>query len=85
MLKILRHRARLMHVRSLFGIGFANGVVDVVSPVMGAAWSALDKSTEPKLKSSSSQSLIALSDGSLPVALHVAVLHSCICISLRCL
>ncbi|KAJ0869431.1 hypothetical protein HanRHA438_Chr11g0489101 [Helianthus annuus] len=74
-----------MCVRSLCGIGFANEVVDAVSPVMGAVWPALEKSTEPTLKSSSSQSLKALSDGSLPVALHVPVLHSCICISLRCL
>ncbi|KAM0052132.1 hypothetical protein Hdeb2414_s0007g00244691 [Helianthus debilis subsp. tardiflorus] len=36
----------LMRVRSPCGIGFANGVVDAVSPVIGAAWPALDKSTE---------------------------------------
>ncbi|MFS7890015.1 hypothetical protein Hanom_Chr00s000006g01613811 [Helianthus anomalus] len=85
MLKNLGHGARLMRVRSLCGIGFANGVVDAVSPVMDAACPALDKLTKPTLKSSSSQSLKALSDGSLPVALHVAFLHSWICISLRCI
>ncbi|KAF5783034.1 hypothetical protein HanRHA438_Chr11g0515701 [Helianthus annuus] len=74
-----------MRVRSPCGIGFANGVVDAVSPVIGAAWPALNKSTELALKLSSSESSKVLSDGSLPVALHVAVLHGCICISLRCL
>ncbi|KAJ0464132.1 putative la-type HTH domain, winged helix-like DNA-binding domain superfamily [Helianthus annuus] len=50
---------------------FSNGVVEVVSPVMGAAWPALGESTKPTLKSSSSESLKALSDGSLPPALQV--------------
>ncbi|XP_076929978.1 la-related protein 1C-like [Bidens hawaiensis] len=51
----------------------SNGVVDAVavSPVMGAAWPALGESTKPTLKSSSSESLKALSDGSLPPALQV--------------
>lgn len=49
----------------------SNGVVEVVSPVMGAAWPALGESTKASLKSSSSESLKALSDGSLPPALQV--------------
>ncbi|KAK9062051.1 hypothetical protein SSX86_019235 [Deinandra increscens subsp. villosa] len=52
----------------------SNGVVDAVSPVMGAAWPALGESTKPTLKSSSSESLKALADGSLtsfPPALQV--------------
>lgn len=49
----------------------SNGVVEVVSPVMGAAWPALGESTKASLKSSSSDSLKALSDGPLPPALQV--------------
>lgn len=49
----------------------SNGIVDTVSPVMGAAWPALGESTKPTLKSSSSESLKALSDGSFPPALQV--------------
>ncbi|KAI3798823.1 hypothetical protein L1987_34103 [Smallanthus sonchifolius] len=49
----------------------SNGVVDAVSPVMGAAWPALGESTKATLKSSSSESLKALSDGSLPPVLQV--------------
>ncbi|KAK9071454.1 hypothetical protein SSX86_010023 [Deinandra increscens subsp. villosa] len=47
------------------------GVVDAFSPVMGAAWPALGESTKPTLKSSSSESLKTLSDGSLSPALQV--------------
>ncbi|KAJ9540796.1 hypothetical protein OSB04_027302 [Centaurea solstitialis] len=49
----------------------SNGVVEAVSPVMGAAWPALGESTKASPKSSSSESLKALSDGSLPPALQV--------------
>ncbi|KAL4580364.1 hypothetical protein LXL04_016555 [Taraxacum kok-saghyz] len=49
----------------------SNGVVEVVSPVMGAAWPALGESTKASLKSSSSESLKALSDASLSPALQV--------------
>lgn len=49
----------------------SNGVVEVVSPVMGAAWPALGESTKASIKSSSSESLKALSDGPLPPALQV--------------
>ncbi|KVI08752.1 la-related protein 1C isoform X2 [Cynara cardunculus var. scolymus] len=49
----------------------SNGVVEVVSPVMGAAWPALGESTKASPKSSSSESLKALSDGPLPPALQV--------------
>ena len=55
----------------------SNGVVEAVSPVMGAAWPALGESTKASPKSSSSESLKALSDGSLPPALQVVVLLSC--------
>ncbi|KAI3709740.1 hypothetical protein L2E82_39506 [Cichorium intybus] len=48
----------------------SNGVVEVVSPVVGAAWPALGDSTKASLKSSSSESLKALSDGPFPPALH---------------
>ncbi|KAI3813636.1 hypothetical protein L1987_18365 [Smallanthus sonchifolius] len=44
----------------------SNGVVEVVSPVMGAvSWPALGESTKSAPKSSSSESLHTLSDGSL--------------------
>lgn len=50
----------------------SNGVVEAVSPVMGAvSWPALGESTKPSPKSSSSESLQALSDGSLLPALQV--------------
>ncbi|KAI3704507.1 hypothetical protein L1987_74729 [Smallanthus sonchifolius] len=49
----------------------SNGVVDPFSPVMGAAWPALGESTKPSLKSSASESLKTLSDGSLSPALQV--------------
>ncbi|KAL8211182.1 hypothetical protein R6Q57_005619 [Mikania cordata] len=49
----------------------SNGLVDAFSPVMGAAWPALGESTKPTLKSSSSESLKTLSDGSLSPALQV--------------
>ncbi|KAK1410488.1 hypothetical protein QVD17_37025 [Tagetes erecta] len=49
----------------------SNGVVDAVSPVMGAAWPALGESTKPTFKSSSSESLKSLSDGSVPPVLQV--------------
>ncbi|KAK1440549.1 hypothetical protein QVD17_06378 [Tagetes erecta] len=50
----------------------SNGVVvDAYSPVMGAAWPALGESTKPTLKSSSFESLKALSDGSSSPALQV--------------
>ncbi|MFS7955024.1 putative la-type HTH domain, winged helix-like DNA-binding domain superfamily [Helianthus anomalus] len=49
----------------------SNGVVDGFSPVMGAAWPALGESTKPNLKSSSTESLKTLSDGSLSPALQV--------------
>ncbi|XP_023754172.1 la-related protein 1C [Lactuca sativa] len=48
----------------------SNGVVEVVSPVMGTAWPALGESTKASLKSSSSESLKALSDGPWPPALQ---------------
>ncbi|KAK9061774.1 hypothetical protein SSX86_018957 [Deinandra increscens subsp. villosa] len=48
------------------------GVVDSFSPVMGAAWPALSESTKPTHKSSSSESLKTLSDGSLSPALLVS-------------
>lgn len=54
----------------------SNGVVEVVSPVMGAAWPALGESTKPTLKSSSSESLKGLSDGLIPSALQVVALLS---------
>lgn len=48
----------------------SNGVVEAVSPVMGAvSWPALGESTKPSPKSSSSESLQALSDGSMLPAL----------------
>ncbi|KVI02922.1 la-related protein 1C-like [Cynara cardunculus var. scolymus] len=44
----------------------SNGIVEAVSPVMGAvSWPALGESTKASPKSSSSESLQALSDGSL--------------------
>ncbi|KAI3669373.1 hypothetical protein L6452_40607 [Arctium lappa] len=50
----------------------SNGVVEVVSPVMGAvSWPALGESTKASPKSSSSESLKALADGPLPPALQV--------------
>ncbi|XP_023766883.1 la-related protein 1C isoform X2 [Lactuca sativa] len=50
----------------------SNGVVEVVSPVMGAvSWPALGESTKPSPKSSSSESLQSLSDGSLVPAIQV--------------
>ncbi|KAI3665348.1 hypothetical protein L6452_43972 [Arctium lappa] len=49
----------------------SNGVVEAVSPVMGAvSWPALGESTKGSPKSSSSESLQALSDGSLLPALQ---------------
>lgn len=55
----------------------SNGVVEVVSPVMGTAWPALGESTKASLKSSSSESLKALSDGPWPPALQVIPQLSC--------
>ncbi|KAD7479078.1 hypothetical protein E3N88_02214 [Mikania micrantha] len=49
----------------------SNVVVDAVSPVMDEAWPALSESTKPTLKSSSSESLKALSAVSFPPALQV--------------
>ncbi|XP_071705875.1 la-related protein 1C [Rutidosis leptorrhynchoides] len=49
----------------------SNGVVEVVGPVMGAAWPALGESTKPAIKSSSSESLKTLSDGLLTPTLQV--------------
>ncbi|KAK9074788.1 hypothetical protein SSX86_003106 [Deinandra increscens subsp. villosa] len=50
-----------------------NGVVEVVSPVMGAvSWPALGESTKAAPKSSSSDSLQSLSDGSLLPAVQVS-------------
>lgn len=50
----------------------SNGVVEVVSPVMGAvSWPALGESTKASPKSSSSESFKALTDGPLPPALQV--------------
>lgn len=49
----------------------SNGVVEAVSPVMGAAWPALGESTKAATKSSSSESLKTLSDGLLPPALQM--------------
>lgn len=49
-----------------------NGVVEVVSPVMGAvSWPALGESTKASPKSSSSESLKALADGPLLPTLQV--------------
>ncbi|XP_024978396.1 la-related protein 1C-like isoform X3 [Cynara cardunculus var. scolymus] len=54
-----------------------NGVVEVVSPVMGAvSWPALGESTKASPKSSSSDSLKALADGPLPPALQVVTGNS---------
>lgn len=51
----------------------SNGVVEVVSPVMGAvSWPALGESTKAAPKSSSSESLQALSDVSLLPALQAS-------------
>ncbi|KAJ0445488.1 putative la-type HTH domain, winged helix-like DNA-binding domain superfamily [Helianthus annuus] len=50
-----------------------NGVVEVVSPVMGAVcWPALGDSTKAAVKSASSESLNSLSDGSLVPAVQVS-------------
>jgi la-related protein 1 len=53
----------------------SNGVVEVVSPVMGAvSWPALGESTKPSpKKSTSAESLQALTDGSSLPALQVIV------------
>nr|XP_043631776.1 la-related protein 1C [Erigeron canadensis] len=49
----------------------SNGVVEVVSPVMGTAWPALGESTKAAVKSSSSESLKTLSEGLSTPALQV--------------
>ncbi|KAJ9561817.1 hypothetical protein OSB04_006977 [Centaurea solstitialis] len=55
----------------------SNGVVEVVSPVMGAvSWPALGESTKASPKSSSSESLKALADGPLLPALQVVTGNS---------
>ncbi|KAL8231695.1 hypothetical protein R6Q57_001473 [Mikania cordata] len=55
----------------------AEGVFEAVSPVMGAvSWPALGESSKSAMKSSSSESLKGLADGSLPPALQVVTENS---------